>query len=198
MVFPFCRRGSLQEDLANRRQNKQFFERKVLLEFFRQISEAIGYLHSAKPAIAHRFKYFYTLQLIDFGSAMECPLIISDALTSRKMLDEAGQYCTMPYRAPELFTCEVGMEIDESVDIWSLGCVFYALCYFVSPFDEVHERGDSVALAVQSAKLSFNSSAPFSNDIITLISSLIKVFPQERPKIFKIKKIIEEMILTEN
>jgi len=38
---------------------------------------------------------FYTLQLIDFGSAMECPLIISDALTSRKMLDEAGQYCTM-------------------------------------------------------------------------------------------------------
>uniref|UniRef100_A0A914M0E7 non-specific serine/threonine protein kinase n=1 Tax=Meloidogyne incognita TaxID=6306 RepID=A0A914M0E7_MELIC len=207
MVFPFCRRGSLQEDLANRRQNKQFFERKVLLEFFRQISEAIGYLHSAKPAIAHRdlkpgnlmfYQDFYTLQLIDFGSAMECPLIISDALTSRKMLDEAGQYCTMPYRAPELFTCEVGMEIDESVDIWSLGCVFYALCYFVSPFDEVHERGDSVALAVQSAKLSFNSSAPFSNDIITLISSLIKVFPQERPKIFKIKKIIEEMILTEN
>uniref|UniRef100_A0A915MG29 Protein kinase domain-containing protein n=1 Tax=Meloidogyne javanica TaxID=6303 RepID=A0A915MG29_MELJA len=96
MVFPFCRRGSLQEDLANRRQTKQFFERKVLLEFFRQISEAIEYLHSAKPAIAHR-----------------------------------------PYRAPELFTCEVGMEIDESVDIWSLGCVFYALCYFVSPFDEL-------------------------------------------------------------
>uniref|UniRef100_A0A914KNU7 non-specific serine/threonine protein kinase n=1 Tax=Meloidogyne incognita TaxID=6306 RepID=A0A914KNU7_MELIC len=127
MVFPFCRRGSLQEDLANRRQTKQFVERKVLLEFFRQISEAIEYLHSAKPAIAHRdlkpgnlmfHQDFYTLQLIDFGSAMECPLIISDALTSRKMLDEAGQYCTMPYRAPELFTCEVGMEIDESVDIW--------------------------------------------------------------------------------
>jgi len=38
MVFPFCRRGSLQEDLANRRQTKQFFERKVLLEFFRQVS----------------------------------------------------------------------------------------------------------------------------------------------------------------
>ena len=41
------------------------------------------------------YQDFYTLQLIDFGSAMECPLIILDALTSRKMLDEAGQYCTM-------------------------------------------------------------------------------------------------------
>ncbi|KAF7636878.1 Protein kinase domain-containing protein [Meloidogyne graminicola] len=206
LVFPFCRLGSLQEELARRRQNVQFIERKVLLQFFKQICEAIGYLHNSKPAIAHRdlkpgnlmfFKDFYTLQLIDFGSAMECPKRIEDTVDSRKMLDEAGQYCTMPYRAPELFTCEVGVQIDESVDIWSLGCVFYALCYFISPFDEVHERGDSVALAVQSAKLVFNKTAPFNEEIISLISSLILVKPLDRPKILNIRKRVEQLILNE-
>lgn len=34
------------------------------------------------------------------------------------MLDEASEMSTMPYRAPELFTCEIGTIIDQSVDIW--------------------------------------------------------------------------------
>ena len=41
------------------------------------------------------FKDLFTLQLIDFGSAMECPLKIEDTIESRRMLDEAAQYCTM-------------------------------------------------------------------------------------------------------
>jgi len=30
----------------------------------------------------------------------------------------------------------------------SLGCTLYAMCFYESPFDTVHQRGDSVALAV--------------------------------------------------
>lgn len=33
----------------------------------------------------------------------------------------------------------------------SLGCLLYALCFLKSPFEAVHERGDSVALAVAGA-----------------------------------------------
>lgn len=36
-----------------------------------------------------------------------------------------------------------------------MGCILYALCYFKSPFDAVYERGDSVALAVMSAHVTF-------------------------------------------
>lgn len=37
----------------------------------------------------------------------------------------------------------------------------YALCYFKSPFDTVYERGDSVALAVMSANVSFPEDTPY-------------------------------------
>lgn len=56
--------------------------------------------------------------LTDFGSATECPIYIDNAKQSRLMLDEASELCTMPYRAPELFTCETGTVVDQSVDIW--------------------------------------------------------------------------------
>lgn len=35
------------------------------------------------------------------------------------------------------------------------------MCYFKSPFDTVYERGDSVALAVISANISFPENAPY-------------------------------------
>lgn len=43
----------------------------------------------------------------------------------------------------------------------SLGCILYALCYFKSPFDTVYERGDSVALAVMSANITFPEDTPY-------------------------------------
>lgn len=47
----------------------------------------------------------------------------------------------------------------------SLGCILYALCYFKSPFDNVYERGDSVALAVISAHVTFPEGAPY-NEVL--------------------------------
>lgn len=121
--------------------------------------------------------------LIDFGSVTQCPIHIGDARQSQIMLDEVAELCSMPYRAPELFTCEIGSTIDQSIDIWSLGCVLYALAYFCSPFDEVYERGDSIALAAQSARLNFDPQAPFHQSVVDLIRSLVRVNPSERPSV---------------
>ncbi|VDD86872.1 unnamed protein product [Enterobius vermicularis] len=91
--------------------------------------------------------------LMDFGSCCECPIYIKDYKDSRFQLDEASELCSMPYRAPELFTCEISSVIDCAIDIWSLGCLLYALCFFRSLFDDIYERGDSIALAVQSPNI---------------------------------------------
>lgn len=42
----------------------------------------------------------------------------------------------------------------------SLGCTLYAMCYFVSPFELAHQRGDSVALAVISGIIEFPENTP--------------------------------------
>lgn len=50
-----------------------------------------------------------------------------------------------------------------------MGCILYALCYFKSPFDTVYERGDSVALAVMSAHVTFPENTPYNEVIICFV-----------------------------
>ena len=69
--------------------------------------------------------------------------------------DTAAERCSMTYRPPELYHVATGSLVDERTDIWSLGCLLFALMHFRGPFDAVYERGDSVALAVQSGTIQF-------------------------------------------
>ena len=61
----------------------------------------------------------------------------------------------MPYRAPELFNVSSQCEIDERTDIWSLGCLLFALCFLRGPFDEAYQKGDSLALAANAGVIPF-------------------------------------------
>jgi serine/threonine protein kinase len=79
----------------------------------------------------------------------------------------------------------------------SLGCLLYALCYFKSPFDCVFERGDSVALAVQSAEsVGFPSDAAgiYSADLRQLITWMLTVNPAMRPHLSQITDRVRQML----
>lgn len=54
---------------------------------------------------------------------------IKNSRKAQEIQDWAAQNCSMFYRAPELFNPKVGSSIDESADVWSLGCVLYALMF---------------------------------------------------------------------
>uniref|UniRef100_A0A914DWV6 Protein kinase domain-containing protein n=1 Tax=Acrobeloides nanus TaxID=290746 RepID=A0A914DWV6_9BILA len=206
IVMPLCEQGSLYDELLRRSKTKNFMELSLVLSLFSQMCSAVSYLHHARPAIAHRdikpgnflFEKSNYISLIDFGSCMQCPVHIADGRKSRQMIDESAEFCSMTYRPPELFTCEIGTTLSEKIDIWSLGCVLYALCYFVSPFDKVFERGDSVALAAQSARLDFDSDAPYDASMQKLIRDILKVDPEERPPISNVQQMVQEFLVSKN
>jgi serine/threonine kinase 16 len=51
------------------------------------------------------------------------------------IIDESAQFCTMPYRAPELFEPTRGVNLDCRTDVWSVGCLLFAWWFGYSPFE---------------------------------------------------------------
>ncbi|MCP9259514.1 Serine/threonine-protein kinase [Dirofilaria immitis] len=187
LIFNFYERGTLQDELTDRRPCCNYIVEERVVRLFLQIASAIKFMHSSSPPIAHRdIKPANVLlsdddrpMLMDFGSCFACPIIINDGKDSRMQLDEAGELCSMPYRAPELFVCEVGSVIDQSLDIWVFAwLLLFALCFFRSPFDDIYERGDSIALAIQSK-------------ILDAIRLMIAVDPKDRPSIISVCELLE-------
>jgi|FrelakmetLWP11LW_1041352.scaffolds.fasta_scaffold135715_1 serine/threonine kinase 16 len=70
----------------------------------------------------------------------------------------------------------------------SLGCLLYALCFYHSPYDAVYERGDSVALAVQSGSknVRFPGNTIFSAGLRDLIILMLNPEFRDRPFVAEI------------
>ncbi|XP_046742893.1 serine/threonine-protein kinase 16 isoform X1 [Diprion similis] len=195
LILPYYHKGTLANELERRGKASDYMNPKEILEIFLQICDGVKAFHEAKPEpLAHRdlktanivLGEGLTPVIMDLGSVAQARIKVCGAQTAQTLQDVAAERCSMPYRAPELFNVDSYCMIDERTDIWSLGCILYALCYFKSPFDTVYERGDSVALAVMSANVSFPENAPYNEDVQQLILSMLKANPMERPYIYSV------------
>ncbi|PWY97622.1 Pkinase-domain-containing protein [Testicularia cyperi] len=125
--------------------------------------------------------------LMDFGSTIKARVEIKSRREAVAHQDMAAERSSMPYRAPELFDVPTNCTLTEAVDIWSLGCMLFALAYLHSPFETTQtiEQGGSIALAVQngSYKMPSSSEDPYSEKTREIIKRCILVKPEERPDI---------------
>jgi len=133
--------------------------------------------------------------LMDFGSCMKARIPIENRSQALLQQDIAAEHSTMAYRAPELFDVKTGTPLDEKVDIWSLGCVLFALAYLHSPFENTQttEQGGSIAMAVLNAQYKHPPSG-YSQGLKTLIDSMLKTNPQERPDIQQVLDATEQLL----
>ncbi|KAK9505894.1 hypothetical protein O3M35_009863 [Rhynocoris fuscipes] len=203
LLLPYYSRGTLAYYLEMRRKTKQYMDQGDILRMFLQICDGIKVFHEAKPvALAHRdikpgnilLDVDNTPVIMDLGSVAPACVKVCGSADAQRLQDLASERCSMPYRAPELFNVESYCVIDQRTDIWSLGCLLFAMCYFKSPYDTVYERGDSVALAVISGNIEFPTITPFSQDMHDLISLMLKVSPMERPYIYTVIEKTQEIL----
>ncbi|XP_062574431.1 serine/threonine-protein kinase 16-like [Saccostrea cucullata] len=199
IVMPYYSRGSVQDHIEKLSKRSEKIPEDQIWTMFLGICQAVKEFHSQNPPYAHRDIKPANVMiaddgspiLMDLGSADLARVDVSSAKISRQLQDEAAERCSMFYRAPELFNVETGSTVDERTDIWSLGCLLYALTFLESPFDKIYAQGGSIALATQSENIKFPENSGYTSAIHELILRLMKVNVAERPFIDNVIEIVE-------
>lgn len=73
--------------------------------------------------------------LMDFGSVAPAERRVRGRTDALAVQDEASRHCSLPFRAPELFDVASDAVLDQRTDVWSLGCLLYAMRFGYSPFE---------------------------------------------------------------
>eukprot|EP00050_Salpingoeca_kvevrii_P020257 m.96402 g.96402 ORF g.96402 m.96402 type:complete len:357 (+) comp8791_c0_seq3:97-1167(+) len=191
-LFPLYAGGSLQERVAELAAGNRHFSEHQLLTIFKGVCLGLSQFHSHKPvALAHRDVKLGNVLLgpndepvlMDFGSADNARVEITDRKGALRLQDHAAEHCTMPYRAPELMEVATSCMITESTDIWSLGCLLFAMAYHQTPFEMITAYGGSLPLAIAQGKVQFPHDDPYSQEVRDLILSMLQLDPEARPTI---------------
>ncbi|VDK82068.1 unnamed protein product [Litomosoides sigmodontis] len=174
IVMEYCSGGEMFDYIVK----KERLEESEARHFFRQLVQAIAYVHSM--GFAHRdlkpenllLTEDLQLKLIDFGLCAKPPLGLSQFLHT---------CCGSPaYAAPELIQ---GLPYKgHQVDIWSMGVLLYTLLCGCLPFedDNVQRLYSKIAAGRYYQP---NYISPLSKD---LLKSLLQVNPEKRITISKL------------
>lgn len=203
LLMPFFKRGTLHDNLQVKSTRNDPYSVEAAVKIFLQICEGVRHLHGG--GLAHRDLKPHNILLsdqgeavlMDLGSAAEARVRVETHSQAQQLQDTAAERCSITYRPPELFQVASKCDIDERTDIWSLGCVLYSICYYKSPFDSVWERGDSVALAVQSGgqHVTFPStSANYTPELKSLVKSMLAIELKDRPFIDQVMQMGEDIL----
>ncbi|POM66372.1 NAK/MPSK protein kinase [Phytophthora palmivora] len=207
MLFPLATRGSLQTLLEQTASTgTAAFNEVECLHFFAKLVDAVAALHEL--GFAHRDvkpgnvllsdKDPMEPLLMDFGSVAPLEMQARGRMESRKLWEDAARYSSAPYRAPELWEDGDNMLVDGRTDVWSLGCVLYAMAFGpFSPFE--HPRDGVQHLAIVNGYVEFphdnrHFGQVFSATFTALIKWILTPDVAERPKLDGVRLCMNQLL----
>uniref|UniRef100_A0A8C5LTD5 Cyclin-G-associated kinase n=1 Tax=Leptobrachium leishanense TaxID=445787 RepID=A0A8C5LTD5_9ANUR len=185
-------------DFLKKAESKGPLSCDTVLKIFFQTCRAVQHMHKQKPPIIHRDLKVEnllvgnqgTIKLCDFGSSTTIAHYPDYNWTAQKRAlveDEVTRNTTPMYRTPEIIDLYSNFPIGEKQDIWALGCILYLLCYKQHPFE------DGAKLRIVNGKYSIPLNDTRYTVFHSLITSLLKVNPEERLSITEVVSQLQEI-----
>lgn len=137
-----------------------------------------GYRHGDFKPANILLKADMTAVITDFGSASKLRVEVNNRHDALAIQEEAALFTTAPFRAPELFNTPNKCVIDGKSDVWSCGCVLYAMFFSRTPFESASEGFSP--LAVNAGHYQIPEGHPWPSDYIDSIANCLKVDLAER------------------
>ncbi|KRX10272.1 Protein kinase-like domain [Pseudocohnilembus persalinus] len=171
VVLEYIEGGDLQGFIQKYRHNKNYVPEKDVWEILIQISYGLKYMHEQN--IVHRDLKSANVLFDQKGKIYKiCDFNSSKICSNNNLNTIIG---TPYYTSPEIWWEK---PYDAKVDMWSLGCIIYEICAQRPPF--VAESRQSLIKQVKVGK--FEQIPEFySEELKSIVSSLLKVNPNERP-----------------
>ena len=204
LVFPLCE-GSLRNEIdATTLGEMGVMDRSRMLKVFRELLLGLDAMHSCNPPLAHRdvkpenilFLNGRTV-LMDFGSLGVARRTAETRRLAMAIQEEAAEQCTMPYRAPELWDVQTGAAVDEKVDVWSAGCVLYAMCYGYSPAECEFAQNSALPRIVDTsylkvlAKVVYPPSSEVNEPLRAIMEACLQQEPRQRPSVKELLDMVD-------
>lgn len=227
MLFPLLTHSLRAEVHRRIFINKDIFESRmapwsesIVLQIFQHLLQAVATIHSAGYSHCDiklenilckgsNIQHLTTPVLMDFGSVGP----LSRSLTTRQDVLEiaeiASQHTTISYRPPELFAGELrvgDVDLDYTkVDVWSCGCVLFAILFGASPTESEFHRRTGRLQIVDCTQLKVLQDVPkpspdvpaakwYSSDLIGLVEWILNKDRQERPTIAQVQSRVNYLL----
>jgi len=177
MIMEYLEGGELLTIL----QEKGSYSEEDAVDIFNQLLDAVTYCHRYK--VIHRDLKLENIiaassdgkvfKIVDFG--------IAGLFAGHK--SEVTNAGSLNYMPPELFT-KKNVVASPALDVWSLGCILYALVVGKIPF-----RGETmqeIKQKITNEKYSFPEDMQLSEELLDLLSRMLEKEPENRASVYEI------------
>lgn len=205
LLFPLMHqslRSVVNKSIFETSPAKKAFSELQVLQLMHQIMSGVAAMHEAN--YSHRDIKLENILLdsmgnpvlMDFGSVGRLEERVSTRQEVLTLVESASQHTTLAYRPPELL--DGGIRTGDEpvdfgkVDVWSLGCTLFAMCFGASPF-ECEFRNDEIRVVECTAlRILGNVPTPPADWYSSLLVETISLFLT--PDRFKRPNLDEAMV----